>query len=166
MAAVERMTQGGGGWPMTVWLTPEGRPFYAATYVPPRGGVRGLGTGFLELLQKLADVWTTRPHDAEAAAAEIVADLAPPTPPGDAPLPDATTLSRAAAELAAEFDAEHGGLGLRPKFPRPAALRLLLREHRRTGAPAPRAIVVRTLEAIAAGGIRDQLGGGFHRYAT
>src|SRR5262249_16794726 len=86
-------------------------------------------------------------------------------PPGDA-LPDAALLRRAVAQLEADFDAEHGGFGGAPKFPSPATLQLLLRYHRRTGDAGALDMVARTPGALAAGGIHDQLAGGFHRYAT
>ena len=166
MNAVQLMSDGGGGWPMTVWLTPEQRPFYAGTYFAPRAGVRGLQVGFLELLGKLADVYANDPTRAEAAAADVTARLQAATaPPGGMPPPD-ETLARAHAEIAPTFDRTLGGFGGRPKFPQPSLLLFLLRHHRRSGDAAALDMVVRTLDAMAAGGIHDQVGGGFHRYAV
>ena len=167
MNAVQLMTNGSGGWPMTVWLTPERRPFYAGTYFPPRAGGRGQRIGFLDLLGRLAEVYATDPARVETAAADVVSRLeeaastaSDATPPGDA------ALARAYVEIAPTFDAEHGGFGGRPKFPQPSQLLFLLRWHRRTGDVAALDMVVRTLDAMAAGGIHDHVGGGFHRYAV
>jgi uncharacterized protein YyaL (SSP411 family) len=167
MNAVQLMTQGGGGWPMTVWLTPERRPFYAGTYFPPRAGVRGQRIGFLELLTRLAEVYAKDPAQVETAAADVVGRLeAASTPAADAATPGPEIFARAYAQIAGTFDAEHGGFGTRPKFPRPSQLLFLLRHHRRSGDRAALDMVVRTLDAMAAGGIHDHLGGGFHRYAV
>ena len=167
MNAVQLMNDGGGGWPMTVWLTPERRPFYAGTYFPPRAGVRGQRIGFLELLTKLADTFATDPARVEDAAADVVARLeAAAAPPPSATVPGVETLTRGWAEIAPSFDEEHAGFGGRPKFPRPSQLLFLLRYHRRSGDPAPLRLAVRTLDAMAAGGIHDQAGGGFHRYSV
>jgi hypothetical protein len=166
MNAVRLMGDGGGGWPMTVWLTPERRPFYAGTYFAPRAGMRGMRVGFLELLAALADVYARDPSRAEAAAADVTARLqAAAAAPGPIP-PRDETLARAHGEIARTFDRLHGGFGGRPKFPQPALLLFLLREYRRTGDAAPLDMVVATLDAMAAGGIHDQVGGGFHRYAV
>jgi uncharacterized protein YyaL (SSP411 family) len=167
MNAVQLMTDGGGGWPMTVWLTPERKPFYGGTYFPPRAGVRGARLGFLELLTRLAEAWTADPARVETAAADVVGRLeAEAGPAADASMPGADALDRADAELAATFDAQHGGFGTRPKFPRPSDLFFLLRQHRRTARGETLEMVVRTLHAIETGGIHDHVGGGFHRYAT
>jgi uncharacterized protein YyaL (SSP411 family) len=167
MNAVQLMSDGGGGWPMTVWLTPERRPFYAGTYFPPRSGVRGQRIGFLELLTKLAETYAADPARVETAAADVVARLAAAAaPPPAAAVPDAAALARAWAEMAMTFDETHAGFGGRPKFPRPSQLLFLLRHHRRSDEPAALRMAVRTLDAMAAGGIHDQAGGGFHRYSV
>jgi uncharacterized protein YyaL (SSP411 family) len=166
MTAVQAMGAGG-GWPLTVWLTPDRKPFYGGTYFPPRAGVRGARAGLLELLPRLDDAFHHEPDQVAQAAADVVDRLqhAVALPPGAA-APDADVLRRAYAGLRAEFDADYGGFGSAPKFPSAATLALLLRYHRRTGDPEALAMVVKTLEAMASGGIQDQLGGGFHRYAT
>jgi uncharacterized protein len=166
MAAVQAMGVGG-GWPLTVWLTPDRKPFYGGTYFPPRGRERGMRLGLLDLLARLDDAYREKPDSVAAAAADIAGRLqhAAGPPPGDA-LPDAALLHRAYAELRSDFDAEQGGFGEAPKFPSPPTLEFLLRYHRRTGAPEALGMVTRTLDAMAAGGIQDQLAGGFHRYAT
>jgi uncharacterized protein YyaL (SSP411 family) len=166
MTAVQAMGHGG-GWPLTVWLTPDREPFYGGTYFPPRGGMRGARYGLIDLLQRLDEAFRQRPEQVAAAAADMVARLerAAALPAGDT-LPDAALLHRAVSQLAADFDGEHGGFGGAPKFPSPATLELLLRYQRRTGDTGALDMVVRTLDAMAAGGIHDQLAGGFHRYAT
>jgi len=166
MAALLALS-GNGGWPMTVWLTPGQQPFFATTYVPARDGERCVRVGFLTLLRELRGTFADNPlHVAEVAATvtDRVRALAAP-PPGEA-LPDAGLLRRAYAQYAASFDAAHGGFGGAPKFPPPAALQFLLRYHRRTGDEQALQMATRTLDAMASGGIHDQVGGGFHRYAT
>ena len=158
---------GGGGWPMTVWLTPERDVVFAGTYFPPHDGERGARLGFATLLDRLATRWTEDPAGmaaegrALAARLRATADVAP----ADG-LPGVAPLHAAFASYTASFDGEYGGFGGAPKFPMPSALAFLLRYHRRTGDPAARVMVETTLERMAAGGVRDQLGGGFHRYAT
>jgi uncharacterized protein len=158
---------GNGGWPMTLWLTPERQPFFATTYVPARDGERGTRVGFLTLLHELRGAFDEHPlrvaEQAQAVTDRVHALESPP--PGDA-LPGAEVLRQAYAEYAATFDDVHGGFGGAPKFPSPGALQFLLRYHRRTGDEHALTMVTRTLDAMAAGGIHDQVGGGFHRYAT
>jgi len=166
MSAVQALT-GGGGWPMTVVMTADGQPFFGATYLPPRDGDRGMRTGLATVLTTLADRHAAEPQTIAAHAAEVtraVQAAARPASPGA--VPDASPLHAARAQLAASFDREHGGFGRAPRFPRTSTLELLLRHHRRTGDPETRVLVERTLEHMAAGGIRDHVGGGFHRYAT
>ncbi|HVE84279.1 MAG TPA: thioredoxin domain-containing protein [Myxococcales bacterium] len=158
---------GSGGWPMTLVLTPGGEPFFAATYVPARDGDRGARRGLLSVLRELADRYATRREQVLETArqtSERLRAATQPAPPGDLPGPDA--IRAAAVGLARRFDVEHGGFGRAPKFPMPGALELLLRYHRRTGDERALAMVAFTLEQMANGGIRDQLGGGFHRYST
>ncbi len=162
-----RLLSGNAGWPMTVALTPDRRPFFGGTYFPARTGDRGSGIGFLELLQRLDGAYR-QDRDAVAARAgaissEVARSLAPPAPAG---LPGPQAIAAGAAALARSYDPEHGGFGRGRKFPRPATLHLLLRFHRRTGDPHALAMVERTLERMAAGGIHDQIGGGFHRYTV
>jgi len=166
MEAVQRMS-GRGGWPMTVWLTPDREPFYGGTYFPPRDGVRGAGAGFLTVLQHLRAAYDERPDDVAAAAADVAAQVrASQAQSAGDELPGRAPLDAAVAALQGQFDAVNGGFGGAPKFPRSVQLQLLLRYHRRTGNAEALAMATRTLEAIAAGGIRDQIGGGFHRYST
>ena len=158
MAAVEELT-GGGGWPMTTVLTPDRQPFFGGTYFPR--------DRFLELLRQLRRAWDKDPQRVAATAKELtraVQEQAQPAPAAGLAGPDA--IHEAAEHLARSYDAVHGGFGGAPKFPTPVNLELLLRYHRRTGDAQALQMVVHTLESMAAGGLYDQLGGGFHRYST
>jgi len=163
MQAVQALT-GSGGWPMSVFLTPDGRPFHGGTYFP-NARRHGLPS-FRDVLQAVAGAWQERRDDVERAATGLATVLTSPVRIGDgAAAADATVLEAAVATLEAEFDAVDGGWGLSMKFPQPMALEFLLR---RAVAGDDRALplVCRTLDRMAAGGIHDQLGGGFSRYAT
>jgi uncharacterized protein YyaL (SSP411 family) len=164
MAAVQAMT-GSGGWPMSVFLTPDLRPFFGGTYFPPddRHGM----AGFPRVLEAVADAYRTRRDEVErqagALASHLQAQLAVPAGEHD---PERRQLETAAARIGASFDPVHGGFGGAPKFPAPMALEFLLRTWRRSGDAATLGMVTRTLDAMADGGINDQLGGGFARYST
>ena len=163
MQAVQALT-GSGGWPMSVFLTPDGRPFYGGTYFP-NSRRHGLPS-FRDVLEGVERGWRERRGDVERAGAGLAARLAPTVRLGDGAAPaDASVLDAAVAALEAGFDAQNGGWGTPMKFPQPMALEFLLR---RAAAGDLRALplVSRTLDAMAAGGIHDQLGGGFSRYAT
>ena len=164
MAAVQAMT-GSGGWPMSVFLTPDLRPFFGGTYFPPED--RHRMPGFPRVLESVADAFRTRREEvdqqAEKLAAHLQAQLA--VPGGDRD-PERMQLEAAVVRLGASFDATHGGFGGAPKFPPAMVLEFLLRAWRRSGDPATLAMVTRTLDAMADGGINDQLGGGFARYST
>ena len=168
MSAVQLFLQGGGGWPMTVWLTPDGEPFSGATYLPARDGDRGAAVGFLTIAQRLKEAYDEQPDQIAAVSAEVVARIRDLLAPGDGRegLPTAQALHATAAYYRAGFDETHGGLDGQRKFPSSLSIRMLLRHHRRTGDVESLAMATRTLEAMAAGGIHDQVGGGFHRYAT
>jgi uncharacterized protein len=165
MDAVQAMT-GQGGWPMTVFLTPEGAPFYAGTYFPKldRPGMPSFG----RVLLAVADAWERRREDARRQGAElvelIVAQATLPGAGGDGQ-PDEALLREAFEGLRRSFDATWGGFGPAPKFPQPMTLELLLRCHLR-GFDGALDMATLTLDRMAAGGIFDQLGGGFHRYST
>jgi hypothetical protein len=154
---------------MTVWLTPDRKPFYAGTYFPPRDGERGSRVGFLTLLKKTSAAYGAHPAEVEesssALAERIRQDLAPEVATSEA-APDARVLRAAARYYETRFDAEHGGTRGRPKFPSNLPSRFLLRYHRRTGEQRALDMAVRTLERMAAGGVYDHVGGGFHRYST
>ncbi|MGP8059756.1 MAG: thioredoxin domain-containing protein [Acidimicrobiales bacterium] len=173
MAAVQAIS-GSGGWPMSVFCTPDGRPFFGGTYYPPteRHGM----PSFRRVLAALHEAWTQRraevERQADALAAAVardvrMADRLAVGAGGDPEVPSfPVALGRLTAELSERFDAEWGGFGPAPKFPRPGLVELCLRQHRRTGGPEPLAMATVTLDAMAAGGIYDHLAGGFARYAT
>ncbi len=164
MAAVQAMT-GSGGWPMSVFLTPDLRPFFGGTYFPPddRHGM----AGFPRVLAAVADAYRSRRAEVEEQAGVLAGHLRAQlsAPSGDHD-PQRLQLDAAAARIGASFDAVHGGFGGAPKFPPAMTLEFLLRSWRRSGDPAVLAMVTRTLDAMADGGINDQLGGGFARYST
>jgi len=166
MAAVQLFT-GRGGWPMTVWLNADGEPFYAGTYFPARDGDRGGGTGFLTLLRGLDKAWREDPRvaDSAAAARDAVRELLQPVP-GDGALPGRAPIPAALDMLFRRYDPQWGGLQPAPKFPSSLPARLLLREDRLHGRPEARGMALRSLDRMAAGGMNDQLAGGFHRYST
>ncbi len=160
---------GSGGWPLTVWLTPDRQPFFGGTYFPPepRSGLPGLA----DLLGAIADLWQRDRARVIASAAEALLALrASPTAGGATPPTFPHWIEEAAAQAERELlemaDLRHGGLGGPPKFPQIPALQFLLARHEMTGAAAPREIARRAFDAIACGGIRDHLGGGVHRYAV
>ncbi|MBJ6759562.1 thioredoxin domain-containing protein [Myxococcaceae bacterium JPH2] len=163
---VQLMGQGG-GWPLTVFLTPDLRPFYGGTYFPPSD--RYGRPGFPRLLQALRDAWENKPEDIESQARQFQAGLGElatyglDAAPGTLTVADVVSLGQRMAE---EVDPVNGGFGGAPKFPNPMNVALLLRSWRRGGGEALKAAVMRTLERMALGGIYDQLGGGFHRYSV
>jgi hypothetical protein len=164
MSVVQAMT-GHGGWPLTVFLTPEGIPFYGGTYFPPvdRHGL----PAFPRVLRAVADAYRTRRGEIEKAGRELLAHVRAMntwTPSEHALTPD--ILDSAYRALIEQFDATHGGFGRAPKFPAPTVLEFLLRMYLRTGDDFARKMVEHTLVRMARGGIYDQVGGGFHRYAV
>jgi uncharacterized protein YyaL (SSP411 family) len=164
MAAVQAMT-GSGGWPMSVFLTPDLRPFFGGTYFPPQD--RHGMAGFPRVLGSVADAFRTRRGEVDQQAGMLAGHLqAQLAVPGGDRDPERIQLDAAVARLGESFDAAHGGFGGAPKFPPAMVLEFLLRAWRRTNEPATLAMVTRTLDAMADGGISDQLGGGFARYST
>ncbi len=162
MQVTQAMT-GSGGWPMTVILTPDKRPFFAGTYFPRRS--RFGRKGLLELLPEIAALWRERRDDVVQSAQQITEAVRSGAAEERAELgPDVLALG--CAQLAARHDAELGGFGGAPKFPVPHQLLFLLQFHRRTGNAQALAMVESTLAAMRAGGIYDQIGFGFHRYST
>ncbi|MFD3810948.1 thioredoxin domain-containing protein [Rhodococcus sp. NPDC058639] len=159
-------TTGQGGWPMTCFLTPDGAPFYCGTYYPntPRAGM----PSFQQVLHAITDTWRQRRDDVGKAAAAIVEELQRSSgglPPGAGRV-DAALLDAAAPAVARDEDREHGGFGGAPKFPPSNLLEGLLRGYERTRRTDTLDLVSRTAEAMARGGIYDQLGGGFARYSV
>src|SRR5262245_34240285 len=168
MGAVQAMT-GGGGWPMSVFLTPAGRPFYGGTYFPdqPRHGM----PSFRQVLEGVREAWATQRAQVEQAGMRLVDALVQSQAiglgaGGAASVPGREVLDAAVAGVVAAFDPVHAGWGRAPKFPQPMTIEFLLRRHVASGDPEPLEVALRSLSAMAAGGIHDQLGGGFHRYAT
>ncbi|MFI0903945.1 thioredoxin domain-containing protein [Streptomyces sioyaensis] len=167
MEAVQAAT-GQGGWPMTVFLTPDAEPFYFGTYFPPepRHGMPSFG----QILEGVRSAWADRRDEVGEVAGRIVADLAgrslSASLPADRRPPRAEELHTALMGLTREFDAAHGGFGGAPKFPPPMVLEFLLRHHARTTSAGALEMVQATCAAMARGGIYDQLGGGFARYAV
>jgi uncharacterized protein YyaL (SSP411 family) len=165
MSAVQAMT-GSGGWPMSVFLTPDGQPFYGGTYFPdePRHGM----PSFRQVLEGVSEAWQTQRDEVTAAGQRLVSALVEGArtaiPGGDAVI-DVRFFRVVNAALDARFDTRNGSWGSAPKFPQPMTLEYQLRRIV-AGDPAPGAMVRFTLDKMADGGIRDQLGGGFHRYAT
>jgi uncharacterized protein YyaL (SSP411 family) len=172
--AFVQATTGSGGWPMTVFLTPALTPFYGGTYFPPAS--RWGRPGFLDLITELARVWKEDRARVDHASAELFDRLKLATSSraraGAQPrVADAESLDSAVEQFQRAFDTRHGGFGEAPKFPRPSELLFLLREHARRaaggrGAHAPLLMASETLRAMALGGMRDHVGGGFHRYSV
>jgi hypothetical protein len=164
MSAVQAMT-GGGGWPMSIFLTPDGKPVYGGTYFPPQPA-HGM-PAFRQVLAGVARAWRDERLEVLAAGQRLVDALVRQggrQAAGDAP--SRALLDAATAAIEAQFDARNGGWGSAPKFPQPMTIEYLLRRAATTGDLRPLAVARRSLDSMADGGIRDQLGGGFHRYAT
>ena len=164
MSAVQVMT-GSGGWPMTVFLTPKGEPFYGGTYFPPVDS-RGM-PGFTRVLLSMAEVYRNRRGDVIQTTQRLVSQLqtSAETQRSLEPLvPE--IIHQAFQALAQGFDFDNGGFGMAPKFPQPMVYEFILHYHHLTKSPAALQMVESTLEKMAMGGIYDQVGGGFHRYST
>ncbi|MFE9027188.1 thioredoxin domain-containing protein [Streptomyces iakyrus] len=164
MEAVQAAT-GQGGWPMTVFLTPDAEPFYFGTYFPPapRQGM----PSFRQVLQGVHQAWDERRDEVTEVAGKIVRDLAGrEISYGDAQTPGEEELAQALLGLTREYDPQRGGFGGAPKFPPSMVLEFLLRHHARTGAEGALQMASDTCERMARGGIYDQLGGGFARYSV
>ena len=159
MNATVAMT-GHGGWPMTCFLTPDGRPFFCGTYYPR--------VQFLQLLSAVGETWRTRRGEVDEASEQVAGELRRMAAglPGGGPEVTVELCDHAVGAVLRDEDAARGGFGGAPKFPPSALLEALLRTHERTGSPEPLAAVRRTCEAMARGGIYDQLAGGFARYSV
>ncbi len=149
---------GHGGWPMSVFLTPEKRPFFGGTFFPKQQ--------FIPLLSKISEVWHSDRNSIVTSADRIFGFLNRQSAASDEPLEPVPAFRDALEYFRRNFDAEFGGFGQAPKFPQPANLELLLRLWRRTGDDSILLMVRKTIDAMCRGGIYDQVGGGFHRYAT
>ncbi len=163
MKAVQMLTRHG-GWPMSVFLTPDGKPFFGGTYFPPerRGGMPGFG----ELLVAISDEYKNNRAALVDQAVKVLDALGEREEFAAAARVTWAPIDSARANLRTTFDERLGGFGGAPKFPPAMALRLLMREHARTGDADLLEMATVTLDRMAAGGIYDQIGGGFHRYST
>ena len=159
-------TTGQGGWPMTVFLRPDLKPFYGGTYFPPTS--KWGKPGFADLLTEIARVWREDRLRVNEAATELTRRLEDVAGGGrsESEVAPPSALEAAVSQFQAAFDLRQGGFGNAPKFPRPSELLFLLREHARTGSQAPLSMAAATLKAMAVGGMRDHIGGGFHRYSV
>jgi len=161
MEAVQTMT-GRGGWPMTVWLDHQGRPFYAGTYYPkePQPGM----PAFREVVTAVSSAWHVKRDDVTEQSERLVAAISRSIPATD--VPEEEVLQRAWEQIASTFDPVHGGFGSAPKFPQQPLLEFLLRVREEPWADTADLILSKTLDRMARGGIHDQLGGGFARYSV
>ncbi|MCG3173388.1 MAG: hypothetical protein GMKNLPBB_01585 [Myxococcota bacterium] len=165
MTAVQMMT-GHGGWPMTVLLTPDRKPWFAGTYFPPFDGSRGARMGFYSMLQVLHEAWKNQRGEVLEQGEEVsrrLRELGQPDPSRGLPGPDRLDVFLQTCRR--QFDPSEGGFGGAPKFPRPAVLDLLIRLTA-NGPESDRRMVTLTLDKMAAGGMYDHIGGGFHRYSV
>ncbi|MCC7007690.1 MAG: thioredoxin domain-containing protein [Acidobacteria bacterium] len=162
-------TTGAGGWPLSVWLTPDLKPFFGGTYFPPES--KWGRPGFVDVLEQLARAWQTERLEVVTSAQNVLDRLRQATgaddaAPDSAPVAGREALDAGIASFAQSFDARHGGFGGAPKFPRPSELLFLLRAGAFTGERRAWTMALDTLRAMADGGIRDHIGGGFHRYSV
>ena len=156
---------GSGGWPMTVFMTPEGEPFFCGTYFPPER--RGGHPAFREILDAVQDTWTNRRGDLLAQAEQLTEGLRRTVGGTDgSDLPDVAVLDEATMSMMAAHDGQWGGFGRAPKFPQAMSLGHLLRHQLRTGSESVAGAVITSLDAMASGGMYDQIGGGFSRYSV
>lgn len=164
--AFVQATTGGGGWPMTVFLTPDLKPFFGGTYFPPEDA-DGL-PGLKRLLGRVHEKWAKDHEKIVESAEEMTKTIrdAVATQPKQGGVIGLNILTRGYEQYKVDYDEERGGFGTAPKFPRPVVLNFLLHYHQRTADPAALDMTLRTLQAMARGGMHDQLAGGFHRYST
>ena len=163
MNAVQMMT-GSGGWPLSVFLTPDGKPFYGGTYFPPEDMFGR--PGFARILTAIADAWKSRRDELLGSADKLSKALSDSLGQTIQSRLTLETMKNAKAQLEGVFDSTYGGFGMAPKFPQPATLLFLLRDHHRTADGKALEMVQKTLDAMANGGIHEHLAGGFHRYST
>ncbi len=169
--AFVQATTGSGGWPMSVWLTPDLKPFFGGTYFPPTS--RYGRPGFAEVLTRMTELWADDRDRLAQSADELMerlrhAQADTERAPADEArrIAGADMLAAGLTEFERTFDARNGGFGRAPKFPRPAELVFLLHEYARGGKAVALDMVLATLRAMALGGMRDHIGGGFHRYSV
>jgi len=159
-----QMMTGGGGWPLTILMTADKRPFFAATYIPRESRFGRIG--MLDLVAQVRDIWATRRTEINDTASQLVASLRQLSVKSRGKSPGRPVLDAAYRQLAGRFDSRHGGFGDAPKFPSAHHLMFLLRYWKSSGETAALDMVERTLAAMRLGGIYDQVGFGFHRYST
>ena len=166
MKAVQAMT-GSGGWPLNLMVTPERIPFWGGTYFPARDGDRGASYGFLTILQRIGQVYRQSPQEIERASSQLLEAIkhSPGKSAGHQPY-GVEQIDGALSMFKQVYDHHFGGLQGAPKFPSNLPVRLFLRSYKRTRDSSLLEMVTQTLEKMAAGGMYDQVGGGFHRYAT
>jgi uncharacterized protein len=162
-------TTGAGGWPMSVWLTPELKPFYGGTYFPPTS--RWGRPGFVDILTELGRAWREERQRLIESADSILVRLrasagADGSAPDRAPVAGLDAIETGINGYVQSFDVRRGGFGGAPKFPRPSELLFLMNAHAATGDPRAKRMALDTLRAMALGGLRDHVGGGFHRYSV
>jgi uncharacterized protein YyaL (SSP411 family) len=162
-AAVQAIS-GQGGWPLTAFLTPDGRPFYGGTYFPPED--QHGRAGFKRVLQVIAQAYRDKHEDVLESAQSVMEVIGAESFAGRQGQINAEIVQHVIANAKSMFDTEHGGFGTAPKFPHPAVIDLLIDHYVRTGDKDARGVFVSTLDHMARGGVYDQLGGGFHRYST
>ena len=168
MNAVQVMA-GHGGWPMTVWLTPDKQVFYGGTYFPPRTGDRGSSIGFLPLLKELKKVYRERQEDVKKAGADIQNILQQQfssSPVSNKLLPDKDIFRLLYSHTKSRWDSVYGGVRGAPKFPSSFPVRVLLRSYLKTKNKDTLQMMKLSLDGMLKGGMHDQVGGGFHRYST
>ncbi|CAB1063620.1 Uncharacterized protein YyaL [Olavius sp. associated proteobacterium Delta 1] len=163
MAACQMLT-GSGGWPLSIFMTPQKKPFFAATYLPKQS--RYGRTGLVDICRQVKDLWSNQTEKIETSAANIAANLDRAFTFAAADEPDASLFEKAFKQVKAAFDMQHGGFEPAPKFPTPHRLLFLLRYYHRNEDPIALDMVQKTLSAMRLGGIWDHVGYGFHRYAT
>lgn len=162
MGAVQVMT-GGGGWPLSVFLTPDLKPFYGGTYYPPepRYGM----PSFMQVLEFVAGLWKDKREEVRANSEQVLKSIRPESAAASG-APSKSALDEGYVMLLSSYDEANGGFGRAPKFPLPGTLSFLLRYYHRTGKQLALGAVLKTLDGVMSGGIRDHVGGGFHRYST
>ncbi|HBA88511.1 MAG TPA: thioredoxin domain-containing protein [Geobacter sp.] len=164
MSAVHAMGMQG-GWPLNVFVAPDRKPFYGGTYFPPRDYAGGIG--FLSLLKRIRETFDAAPERVTQAGAQLTEAVRAMLAPVEGGVsPEMASMDRAVKTFRDRFDMEHGGLTGAPKFPSSLPVRLLLRDYLRSGEKQSLSMAELTLRRMSAGGICDQVGGGFHRYAT
>lgn len=159
-----QMMTGSGGWPLTIIMTPDKKPFYAATYIPRENAYGRMG--MLQLIPRISDLWRERRDEAVGSADHISSLVREAAVTKAGPAVDRATIEAAVQGLRGRYDSRFGGFSQAPKFPSPHNLTLLLRYWNRTGDSTSLAMVEQTLQAMRAGGIYDHIGFGFHRYST